>query len=68
MAKQTKKKKRKLLCKDCKRRKEQGQLIGTMVLTICGDCRRATNGSERAFCNDCAEKNGRCTWCGVERD
>ncbi|MEA3249041.1 MAG: hypothetical protein U9Q03_01640 [Patescibacteria group bacterium] len=41
--------------------------IGTMVLIRCRDCNRDTNGEERAYCADCAEKNGHCTWCGDER-
>lgn len=64
----TTKRKRKLLCKDCKRRQKRGQLIGTMILTQCRECGRDTNGEERAYCAGCAETFRRCTWCGGERD
>ncbi len=68
MAKQARKRARKLLCKDCKRR--QGRhpgLVGTALVTQCGECGRETHGEERAYCFDCAEINGCCTWCGKDR-
>lgn len=67
MAKQVKKK-RKLLCKDCRRRQKQHPgLVGAALVTLCEECGRETSGEERVYCADCAEINGRCTWCGRER-